>query len=866
MQWKIFSMPIDEVVGELSESELRALVPQLQSLTKKYKRSELVQKALYRISELSSSVDNYDSLFCEIHKIIAEFMTADNFFIAFFNKREEKIEFDYFVDERDEQTIQSVPYETLKHGITAHILRSGRTLVLTKENCEALSQQHNFQILGTPPVDLMGVPIIRENEVIGVMTVQSYTDEVRYDALDLEILIFISQHIVTARDRVIQRDVNESIIAQRTDELVAANKTLEEEIKQRTRMEKLQKALFEISELSSAVERDMLAFYTRLHNILMPLINAKYCYVALINDAEESISFPYFIGRDSDFHSTRKLTRGLTEYIIRSGEAYLVDKSKIDELVNNGEVERKFVTQMIELNNSWMGAPLVVDGKVKGVIAVQTYGEGRDYNNSDLELLQFVSRHISTAIQRRDTTHALRTYNQQLTEKVQERTSELNKSNQTLKRQIEQRKEIELQLIYDAHHDDLTNLPNRVMFNSRLELAIASKKRYAQHNFALLFIDLDRFKNINDTLGHYAGDEFLIEVSKRIGACKRNHDLLARLGGDEFVLLLDHYHNMDDVEAIAQRIVSSVSAPFSIDGKEVFSSASIGITEISADYEQADEALRDADVAMYHAKNLGRNRYIVFNLNMRKHLMNEIGDESAFRQAYQLGDFHYTLEPICSLDSDNVLYYECGIAWAHNDKCKTPEAFWELADKCGLTFAINYDLMQETFKLLERFRVDPAMKDTKIGVSLSIEYLLHTASFESLIGHIESSKMNSQLLVIQLSEHSLSRFNKYLPAVLQKLQNLGANIVLNNFASHSASLTNLFKHDFDYIKLNANLVNTFAMSDKYYRLVKSIILIADEMGIGVIGDGIKDEMIRQDLIEIGCHFGQGTLIKAPDKH
>ncbi|MGB3727104.1 MAG: diguanylate cyclase [Glaciecola sp.] len=856
-------MPKDELIGELSEHELRELVPQLQSLTDKYKRSERIQKALYHISELSSSADNYENLFSEIHKIVSGFMNADNFFVAFYEQNEDKIQFAYFVDERDEEMVQTISYEKIKHGITAHILRSGETLVATTENFADLQKKHNFEILGTPPVDLMGVPILRENEVIGVMVVQSYSDLVRYDSDDLEILVFISQHIVTARDRVIQRDLTEALIEERTAQLVTANQTLEDEINERKRMENLQKALFEISELSTSVDSNMVEFYTQLHNILKPLISAKNCYIALLDESKQNLNFPYFIGRDTDYHNTRKLTRGLTEFVIRSGEAWLIDSVTVCELIDKGEVDRKFVIRMLESSNSWMGAPLLVNNEVKGVMAVQTYGEGNDYTKDDLDLLRFVSRHVSTAIQRRETSKEMLKYNQQLSEKVQERTAELNKTNQSLKNQIEQRKEVELKLIHDAHHDALTNLPNRVMFNSRLELAIASKRRYQDHNFALLFIDLDRFKTINDTLGHHAGDEFLIEVARRISACKRSHDLLARLGGDEFVVLVDNYQTLRDVESIAQRIVTSASAPFMIENKEVFSGASIGITEITGSYSQADEVLRDADSAMYQAKSLGRNRYVLFDISMRNQLMEEIEDEREFRKAYKAGEFEYFMQPVVNLSEGSTLYYECNINWPRSKKCSKPEVFWELADKCGLTFAINTDLLNETFRILNQWELAKSTKHNKVALSLSIEHLLHKSSFNELIEQIESAEINSEMLVIQLSESSLSKFNKYLPNILQKLQSHGVSLVLNNFASHSGSLNHLFNYDFDYIKLNENLVNTFGMSDKYHRLMKSIVLIANEMGIGIIAEGVSDEMIKHELVQIGCHFGQGDHISAP---
>lgn len=849
------------MIGQLSESELRALIPQLQSITEKYKRSERVQKALYHISELSSSIENYHKLFFEIHNVVGNFMPADNFFVAFVDPKTGNIQFPYFVDQLDEETIQSVNFEDIKNGITAHILKTGENLVLTQENYQSTIERHNIQQLGTAPSYLIGVPIVRQQEVIGAMVVQSYATDSQFSNDDLEILVFISQHIANARDRVVQRDITEALIESRTKQLLKANQSLEAEINQRMRMEKLQKALFEISELSTSGDKDIIGFYGQLHHTIKSIINAENCYIAQLDEKRQLLNFPYFVGNEDDSHDERKLNKGLTEYVIRLGKSCLIDKNKISQLIDDNEVDSQFVKRMMNEGNSWMGAPLVVDGQVKGVIAVQTYGQGDDYTPSDLALLQFVSRHVSTAIQRRESALQLKRYNQQLSEKVQERTAELRRTNISLKNQIEQRKEVELKLIHDAHHDGLTDLPNRVMFNGRLELALASKKRYPNHNFALLFIDLDRFKHINDTLGHYAGDEFLIEVASRIASCKRSHDLLARLGGDEFVVLVDNYKNIADVETIAQRIVDSISNPFKIEDKEVFSGASIGIAELTDQYNQADDVLRDADAAMYHAKNLGKNRFVLFTVSMRKQLINEINDEQDFRKAYFAGEFEYSLQAVTHLEDNSVLYEECTLNWPKLPSHYSRSNFWELANKCSLITPINRSIIDKAISLLKRYQKDPNLQNKKIGITLSIEFLLHKAHFEELIEHIQINDIDNERLLIQVSEGRLDSFSKQLPAVMQTLNQKGVSLILSDFASHSAALTNLFKYDFDYIKFDPNLVNTFGMSDKYYNLMRSMIKICDELDIKIIAPGVNDGMVKQELIEIGCRYGQGQFLE-----
>ncbi|MGQ8364193.1 bifunctional diguanylate cyclase/phosphodiesterase [Glaciecola sp. 1036] len=847
-------------VGDLDELELRAMVPQLQDITERYKRAERIQKALYSISELSSSSSNLESLYREIHDIVRGFMPADNFFVAFYDKQDDKIKFSYFVDEFDEKVVSDIPYEKVRNGITAYILRSGETLVLTKENYEKQSAEKGFEIVGSPPVDFMGIPLKRDGETIGSLTVQSYNDDIRYSEDDLDILSFISRHIITAVDRVKHRELTEQIIQQRTYELEQTNSQLKTQIAERERMEALQKALFEISELSAAGDENIVTFYGKIHTILNRLVHAPNCYIAVLNEKRDQLSFPYFVGKHNDSNEPRKLKNGLTEYVIHRKEAVLLDSAKMNNIRGTGAIDETTVVGMLQSGNSWLGAPLIIDNKVEGVLAVQTYGASADYTDKDLDILRFVSHHISVAIERRKAQQEVLLYNKQLSKMVSERTAELDQSNRSLKKQIEQRKEIELKLIHDAHHDALTGLPNRVLFNSRLELAIASKQRYENHNYALLFIDLDRFKVINDTLGHHAGDEFLKEVAIRINHCKRSHDLLARLGGDEFVVLLDSYINLSDVEHIAQRIVEAVSAPFDIEGKEVFSGASVGIVEISSEYEDGDLALRDADAAMYHAKNLGRNRFVFFDISMRNQLIKEVALELEFRKAFKQGDFVCLVQPVKSSHDESILFYEFTLGWRRENSLITRAEFWQLANNTGLNHAVNQYLIDLAFKQLKMWQANKNTQDYKLGLTLSAEHLMHKDSYENLLQLLEWSEIDSSNLVFELTEQSLAKFPKYLPSILAKMQSLGVSLVLDNFGNQSASLTHLFKFDFDYIKLSAALVQSIDMSLKYQQLVESIILIAQNNEIQVIADGIDDAEIQMEISNLGCHYLQGKML------
>ncbi|MFT6988111.1 MAG: transcriptional regulator with GAF, ATPase, and Fis domain, partial [Paraglaciecola sp.] len=465
--------------NQLSLEELRELVPQLQSITKKYKHSESIQKSLLDISELASSINELSSLYPAIHDIIGDLMPAQNFFVAFYEE-EEIIDFVYFVDEFDEQVISQVSADDLKNSLTGYILRTGHHLFLTQETYQQQLADISVKDLGADPVDWIGIPLKRGTQVIGAMVVQSYDESIRYNREDLEILLFVSQHIVNCVDRVKSRELTEKTIRQRTKQLRKMNEELQEEISERQKIESLQQALFEISELSASVEGDMHDFYAAIHDTLSRLIGAPNCYVAILDKENQMLSFPYYIDEVSSAVESRPMSLGVTEYIIRHGSAELIDYNRVQQLCDDNELSSYVAKNMRIKLNSLIGSPLIIDGEICGVIAVQSYSKEKEYNFKDLEFLRFVSHHIAVALSRKQSSDAIKAYNQKLAEEVKERTEELNSTNLFLQKQIEERLQAQQQLEHDAQHDSLTGLANRVLFNSRLELALASKQRYVE--------------------------------------------------------------------------------------------------------------------------------------------------------------------------------------------------------------------------------------------------------------------------------------------------------------------------------------------------------------------------------------------------
>lgn len=849
---------------ELSEEELRELIPQLQQLTEKYKRSERVQKALFDIAELASSVSNLNRLYPAIHEIIGDFMNADNFFVAFYEKDANLVNFVYFVDEFDEQTIRQIPAESLMDGITGHILRTGRHVFLEKDNQEAFTRETGVSIVGAVPHQFLGVPLKRGSQVIGAMVVQTYDDTMFYTDEDLEVLLFVSQHIVNAVDRVKSRELTERTIRDRTRQLRKINDELQEEILERQKIETLQQALYEISELSANLEGDMDAFYASIHKILARLITAPNCYIATLDETGEYLDFPYFSDTTEDTIERRPLGLGLSEFVLRTGQTELINPPRVLELTQAGELDVAAAQRMLKSANSWLGSPLVVDGKISGVIGIQTYGKLAKYTAKDLELLRFVSHHIAAAIGRKRNTDAIQQYNALLEEKVRERTRELDKINSFLKQQIEERKEIELKLIHDAHHDSLTDLPNRTMFTSRLELAVANKQRYPENLFAVLFIDLDRFKTINDTLGHHAGDEFLIEVSRRIALCIRGHDLLARLGGDEFVVLLDNFEDAAAAEDVATRIIDAISRPFILDGKEMYSGASVGIAHLESYYRAADEVLRDADAAMYQAKTLGRGRFVMFDKSMRDRLIEELELENEFRLALRQEEFDCYLQPVMDLRNDSAFYHELYVRWEHSRHGKVNRKhFREVAEQSGLTLDLDLFQLRKACELLNNETEEPAGIE-KIAVNVSINHLLQASLVTKILQLVEEYKVSPDRLVFEFDENDLNRRSQFILPAIKKLKRAGITLVLDNFGSGLASLSYLFAYPFDYIKIDHRFVKSLPRSQRNLKLIQSVMLISEHLKFDVIAEGVDARAQLKALNEIDCHYAQGKILSTPE--
>ena len=834
-----------------AENKIRRLT----LLAKRYKQAYITQGALLRLSELASTISDMRDFYPAIHSMVSELLHAENFYVVLYDSNSQQYTPQYFSDEKDQQVIKQFPSSAFSSGLTGYVARSGQPLLCDAELFEQLLTEGHIQSQGSACAHWLGIPLCRGEQVIGVMAIQSYNEQYRYTDADLDLFCSLGGHTITALDRVKSRELLEDTVRQRTRQLQAINTSLQKEIKERTNAEKLQAALYRISELTAS-SNDMNSFYRAVHQVLAGLMPADNCYIALLNAEKTKLTFPFYLDQYSPPARERPLSRGFTEYVIRCGDARLIHSDTADKLVAANEIRRGMASphQQARHSVSWLGAPLLIEQQVIGVIALQSYDHSYNYSDIELNILRFVSQHIAVAIQRKLATEQQKRQQEELERKVFESTRELRQTNLFLRLQVEERKKAEQKLFYEANHDALTGLANRQMFLQQLKQQFALSKRQPKLNMALLFIDLDRFKQINDSLGHHVGDAFLIEVSKRLLSTVREHDLVARLGGDEFVVLLSSLLQDSDAEDIAERIIEKVRQPFLLQGQQVHSGASIGIAQFQNDHNKAEALLRDADAAMYQAKSMGRNRFVIFNETMREQMLQALTMEQVMQQALEQQQFTAVFEPVLCGQGRSLIGYEVHTQWQH-PQLGTQYDFCQYATDAGMLPQIEQLMLQQACHKLAVSDDDTGLLTVRLSIAHLQKHELFTALQQQL-----ASVAQPHRLCLAFTEHELLQAGSAVQSSLKQLKQLGVRLALHNFAAETAPMGLLLQQAFDFVKLDASFCRQLPRNEQKRQLLQMLQSLALNYKFRLLADGVDSADLLNLLLAEGCCFMQGKYV------
>ncbi len=418
-------------------------------------------------------------------------------------------------------------------------------------------------------------------------------------------------------------------------------------------------------------------------------------------------------------------------------------------------------------------------------------------------------------------------------------------------------------VVHDALHDSLTRLPNRSMFLDLAKRSFARTRRREGYAFAVLFLDLDHFKSVNDGLGHAAGDDLLVQTTRRLQTCLREGDTLARMGGDEFTILVDDVKGVVDAEAVAERIRQATSLPFQIGAREVFSTVSIGIAVSSPAYSRPEDLLLDADTAMYRAKAQGRARCVVFDGNMREREPQLLDLETDLRHALQRQEFRIQYLPLVEMKTGRIQGLEALVRWAHPKRgMMAPDQFVPFAEETGLIVPIGRWLLQQAGRDLRRFRQAPSGERLMLHVNLSSKQLLQGDLLDNIDDIVQEHHLAPGDLALELTEHAL-RQSEDSPRRLAQLHRHGVRLLMDDFGAGSSSIRSLHQFECDSVKIDRSLFSGGAPRGEAPELVRTIMALARDLGKPVVAEGVETQEQLHFLRELGCSAAQGYYFSPP---
>ncbi|MEH1970707.1 two-component system response regulator [Nostoc sp.] len=489
---------------------------------------------------------------------------------------------------------------------------------------------------------------------------------------------------------------------------------------------------------------------------------------------------------------------------------------------------------------------------------------GVDYITKPFEFQEVLVR-VQNQLALRSARLEILKLNVELEDRVKQRTGELEKALQKLQQEINSRQKLQSQLLDIALHDSLTGLPNRVLFIRRLENALNRAKQESNYQFAVLFLDCDRFKVVNDSLGHLVGDELLIAIARRLQACLIPIDTLARLGGDEFGILLENITDINIAIQVAERILKQLSLAFKLSRYEVFMNASIGISWGNKDYERPEYLLRDADTAMYRAKAQGRAKYHVFNPAMHQEAIQLLELENDLRRAVERQEFLVYYQPIVCLTTGKISGFEALVRWQHPTRgLVSPIEFIPVAEETGLINAINTWVLQSACHQLNIWQHHPVTPEPlTISVNLSARLFLQPNLVEQIDRIIYENKINPAYLELEITESVIMENTNAIKIILQQLKQRKIKLIMDDFGTGYSSLSYLHSFPLNALKIDKSFVKRMQENKENMGLVPAMIGIANSMGMSAIAEGVETQEQLAQLRSLNCNFAQGYLFSQP---
>jgi diguanylate cyclase (GGDEF)-like protein len=582
---------------------------------------------------------------------------------------------------------------------------------------------------------------------------------------------------------------------------------------------KIQDTLFEIAELIFETA-NMEEFYQRLHKCISKLMFASNFFVGLVIDDGQAITLPYAVDEVDDVPPNEVIPLdnqkpSITGFVLNTNKPLLANKQKMQSMIDSNQLYVKG-----SLPNSWLGVPFG-EAPLHGVVVVQSYNENIAFTEKDEQLLCFVARHIRNAIERMQT-------------------------------------RADLQFL--ALHDPLTRLANRSLFNDRVDHALNLCKRKKNRKIALLFLDLDKFKQVNDTYGHHIGDLLLINVAKVIQQAIRETDTLSRLGGDEFAILLEDIDSADSATLVANKIIKSLQSPFMLEKIQITTSTSIGIAFHDQSENTVESLVICADEAMYQAKQQGRNRAVLHQGEAQTSMVATHIIEQDLLKGIIENQFYFTFQPIVDLTTGYTVGAEALVRWK-SPKMGTlpPEAFLNEMAENGSIIQLDVYNVNRAMVHLKNW-ADKLPVNFRLSVNISALGFASTSLLETIQYHFEKTPELFQYLTLETTEKSIVKGVDVTRAQMKIFSKMGIHLTLDDYGTGYSSLSYLGQFKFDQIKIDRSFVSGHDISSEQRFILETINSLAKSLAIKTVAEGIETQAQLTLMQDLQCSMGQGFYI------
>jgi len=590
------------------------------------------------------------------------------------------------------------------------------------------------------------------------------------------------------------------------------------DLSQRQKAEELQSALYRIAQASTR-SLSLEALFSEIHDIVAELMYAKNFFIGLLDEEGTHLTFPYFKDEYDEVPPRQlPLEDSLSGYVIRSGEPLLADQHAIEEMERS-----RMVKTYGHDARSWIGVPLIRGNATFGILVVQSYDPNHRHGSADRDLLTFVSGHIAETIER---------------------------------------KQKDEQIHSLAYIDSLTGLPNRFLFEDRLDTALALAERH-RTPVAVLFVDLDRFKLVNDTLGHSVGDGVLRLVSARLASCLRESDTLARRGGDEFIAILPDTDQRGATN-VAQKLVDSLRAPLDAAGSDVLVTASVGIAMFPDNGGDRDTLLKAADLAMYGAKEMGRDTHQLFSAALKEDVERRVSMEKGLRTAIVRSKLAVYFQPIMDTKSERPVAVEALVRWPdeRGGAMTLPSEFIPLAEHTGLIVPLGEFVLRESvraMKALPRRSFSPL----NLAVNVSVRQLSNLSFVDDVLETLNAESFPARRLHFEITETAALSEGILIGDQLRRLKKAGASIAIDDFGVGYSSLSRLRQMPVDMLKIDASFIRDMIEDPDDAAIANAVVSLGRALNMRVVAEGVERLDQQKALASWGCDLMQGYLYSKP---